>query len=94
MLLLIAMIQNLKEIHNSESAKWKEAVKKDDEIYARYNIGTHRVYQYAKTNNQEDFAECVRSYYNYHDFFKEAFPNRATYIREIAKLLSGHFKTP
>lgn len=74
----------------SSSAAWQEAVSKDDALYASYLKGTHRVSSYAKTNDTEDFAECVSAYITSHEYFKKAFPNRAAYIRRIAQKLSGH----
>lgn len=78
----------------SNSKGWQEAVKKDDALYAQHLKGTHRVSPYALTNDQEDFAECVRVYICDHEYFKNAYPNRAAYIRSVAQKLSGHFKTP
>ncbi len=78
----------------SRSRDWQEAVKKDDAIYAAHLKGIHRVSSYAKTNDQEDFAECIKSYICDHEYFKKAFPNRAAYIRRMAQKLSGHSKTP
>ena len=74
----------------SSSAGWQEAVSKDDAIYAKYGNGQHRVSNYAKTNDIEDFAECISMYITDHEYFKKAFPNRAAYIRRIAQELSGH----
>lgn len=78
----------------SNSKGWQEAVKKDDALYAAHLKGTHRVSSYALTNDQEDFAECIKAYITDREYFKNAYPNRAAYIRKIAQVLSGHFKTP
>lgn len=77
----------------SSSVEWKEAVSKDDTLYAKYMKGQHRVSSYAKTNDAEDFAECIRMYIQDHDYFKKAFPNRAAFIRKMAQKLSGHYKS-
>lgn len=74
----------------SSSKQWKEAVSQDDAIYLKLK-GTHRVSNYALTNDQEDFAECMRVYINEHEYFKNAFPNRAAFIRKMAQVLSGHY---
>jgi len=76
----------------SASKGWQEACAKDEALHA--NIKQYRVSSYAKTNDAENFAECVRAYYNDHEFFKKLFPNCAAYIRQTAQKLSGHFKTP
>lgn len=76
----------------SASKGWQEVCKKDEALHA--NIKQYRVSSYAKTNDAENFAECVRAYYNDHEFFKELFPNCAAYIRQTAQKLSGHFRTP
>lgn len=75
----------------SSSKGWQEACKKDE---ALHNIKPYRVSTYAQTNDCENFAECVRAYYNDHEIFKKLFPNCAAYIRQTAQKLSGHFKTP
>lgn len=74
----------------SSSKGWKEAVQKDDALFAKYLKGTHRVSEYAKTNDVEDFAECWRCYIMDHDYFKRLFPNRAAYLRKRAQVLAGH----
>lgn len=81
-----------KESHRfSASDGWQEAVSLDDKYYAEHNIkGLIRVTKYAKTNDEEDFAECIKMYINKHDYFKGAFPNRAAFIRKMAQKLSGH----
>ena len=71
----------------STSKAWFEAVAKDDEIYKGKPV-RNRVSEYANTNDSEDFAECIREYITAHDFFKECFPNRAAYIRNVAKKLT------
>lgn len=76
----------------SSSVKWQEAVSKDDALYAKYIKGQHRVSSYAMTNDVEDFAECMKMYIIDHEYFKQAFPNRAAFIREMAQKLSGHYK--
>jgi hypothetical protein len=79
----------------SGSREWQEAVKKDDAIFASYHLkGTHRVSSYAKTNDAEDFAECIKAYICDHDYFKKVFPNRAAYICRVAQKLSGHPNMP
>ena len=76
----------------SASKGWQEACAKDETLHA--NIKQYRVSSYAETNDAENFAECVRAYYNNHDAFKQMFPNCAAYIRQTARKLSGHFRTP
>ena len=72
----------------SASKGWKEACEKDEALH------TYRVSNYAKTNDSENFAECIRAYINDHETFKKMFPNCAAYIRKMAQKLSSHFKTP
>ena len=74
----------------SSSKGWKEAVQKDDALFAQYLKGNHRVSGYAKTNDMEDFAECWRCYIMDHDYFKRLYPNRAAYLRKRAQILAGH----
>ena len=76
----------------SASKGWQEACEKDKALHAY--IKRYRVSSYAETNDAENFAECVRAYYNDHEFFKKLFPNCAAFIRQTAQKLSGHFKTP
>lgn len=78
------------EYRFSSSKAWLAAVAKDDEIY-RGKIVHNRVSKYAMTNDCEDFAECMKAYITDHDFFKQCFPNRAAFIRQMAQRLSGHF---
>lgn len=79
-----------KETHRfSASAGWQEAVSLDDKIYSNVN-GVVRVSEYAETNNEEDFAECMKAYIMNHEKFKNDFPNRAAFIRLMAQRLSGH----
>ena len=77
----------------SSSVDWQEAVSKDDALYAKFLKGQHRVSSYAKTNDAEDFAECIRMYITDHEYFKQAFPNRAAFIRRMAQKISGHYKS-
>ena len=56
----------------SSSVDWQEAVSKDDTLYAKFLKGQHRVSSYAKTNDVEDFAECMREYIMNHEYFKQA----------------------
>ncbi len=76
--------------HVSSSKEWQDAVAADDKIYAKYLKGVHRISRYAKTNDSEDFAECMRYYITDHGYIKQHFPNRAAYIRRMAQNLSGH----
>jgi hypothetical protein len=81
-----------KATHRFSSSKgWQEACKKDE---ALHSVKPYRISSYAQTNDCENFAECVRAYYNDHETFKQMFPNCAAYIRQTAQKLSGHFKTP
>ena len=59
----------------------------DDAIYKKVPM-LNRVSRYAKTNDIEDFAECYSAYITDHTFFKECFPNRAAYLRNLAKKLT------
>ena len=77
----------------SSSGEWVDAVSKDDALFAKFLKGKHRVSSYAKTNDAEDFAECIRMYIQDHDYIKHAFPNRAAFIRKMAQKLSGHYKS-
>lgn len=75
----------------SSSVDWQEAVSKDDTRIAKFLKGQHRVSSYAKTNDEEDFAECMREYIMNHEYFKQMFPNRAAFIRRMAQKISGHY---
>lgn len=76
----------------SGSKDWQAAVAKDDAIWTKRNASSpSRVSIYARTNDSEDFAECVRVYINDHEKFKKWYPNRAAFIRLMAQKLSGHF---
>lgn len=74
----------------SSSKAWLEAVAKDDEIFKSLPV-RNRVSKYAMTNDCEDFAECMKAYITDHEFFKQCFPNRAAFIRQMAQRMSGHF---
>lgn len=76
--------------HLISSAKgWLDAVAADDEWYAEHGIKRIiRISKYAKTNNSEDFAECMKAYLTDHDYFKSNFPNRAAFIRKMAQKYS------
>lgn len=70
----------------SSSKEWLEAVEADDEWYKSHGLKRKiHVSGYAKTNNSEDFAECMCYYIVDHDNFKEYFPNRAAFIRKKAQ---------
>lgn len=71
----------------SNSKKWIKATERDDLIYSSVPK-MNRISDYARKNNQEDFAECMKAYLLDHDYFKERYPNRAAFIREMAKKLS------
>ena len=73
----------------SSSKAWQEAVSRDD-VFAKNLKGSYRVSEYAKTNDGEDFAECIKAYIIDHDNFKKYFPYRAAYIRKMAQQQSGH----
>ncbi|MBO4849870.1 MAG: hypothetical protein J5529_03090 [Prevotella sp.] len=73
----------------SSSKEWQEAVVADDEHNKNVEKG-RRVSDYAKTNDSEDFAECMKEYIHNHGDFKKNYPNRAAYIRKMAQQLSGY----
>lgn len=81
----------LKEI--SASAGWKAAVDADLDFWTIPSSGKRPegwgyVSKYAMTNNVEDFAESMREYITNHDEFKQNYPNRAAFIRQMAQRLS------
>lgn len=74
----------------SSSDDWKKAVEADINLW-KLQGGKESwgyVSKYAMTNHAEDFAESLREYINNHDWFKKSYPNRAVYIRKLAKQLS------
>ena len=74
----------------SSSDGWLAAVAEDDKYWAAHGFPSFRVSDYAKTNDVEDFAECMKAYITRHENFKNFFPNRAAFIRRLAQALSGH----
>lgn len=69
---------------------WKKAVEADINLWKSQGGKEKWAYvsDYAMTNHAEDFAESLREYITNHKWFKESYPNRAKYIREMAKRLS------
>lgn len=66
----------------SGSKEWQEAVALD---------GDKRVSPYARTNDSEDFAECMKEFICNREWFIRFYPHRAAYLKSVARQLSGYY---